>query len=58
MAMVCAHKVVVLTKEYQRDHAAMCGWFFNRAKTAVVPNGIDLDRFAPSSKLPTSRRGG
>ena len=48
LAMRVARRVVLLTKEYERDHAEACGRYYDARRVITIPNGIDVVRFAPT----------
>ncbi len=47
LLMGLAHGVVVLTREYREELKTALGRAFRSNKVHVIPNGIDVDRFAP-----------
>jgi glycosyltransferase involved in cell wall biosynthesis len=49
LAMISANKVIFLTKVYQTEIKQKLGIFYNEQKAIIIPNGIDLDFYAPAS---------
>jgi glycosyltransferase involved in cell wall biosynthesis len=49
LAMLLADRVVLLTPEYRDELGRAHGRLFRPAKVAIVPNGIDTDRFCPAA---------
>jgi glycosyltransferase involved in cell wall biosynthesis len=49
LTMLLADRVVLLTPEYREELAKAHGRLFWPAKVAIVPNGIDTDRFYPGA---------
>lgn len=46
IAMLAADKVVVLTEDYARSLRTGLGWLWRPMKVTVIPNGIDVAKFA------------
>ncbi len=50
LSMIVANKVVLLSEQYRVDLKKKLGFIFRSSKVKVIPNGIDIDVFAPSLK--------
>lgn len=55
LAMRLAHKVVLLTPEYEPELKEIQGSAFNKDKVSIIANGIDTHRFRPRSEQGTDR---
>jgi glycosyltransferase involved in cell wall biosynthesis len=49
-AMLLADKVVVLTPGYDLELKARLGVFYRASKVRIIPNGVDVERFAPHAR--------
>lgn len=49
VSMLVADRVVVLTDEYRDELRKAHGWLYRSNKVSVIPNGIDITLFCPSS---------
>lgn len=49
-SLLVAHKVVFLSNEYKEAIRKKFSLFFSKKRTAVIPNGIDLDAYKPHPK--------
>lgn len=47
LSMVFASRVVYLSEEYRQEVAKKMSWVYSKKRSAVIPNGIDLERFVP-----------
>ena len=51
LAFLLANKIVFLSIEYRDEIEKRLSWFYNKSKVAVIPNGIDLNKFYPKKKV-------
>jgi len=54
LAMMFADKMVYLSEEYRAQVQQKLKWLYKKNRTVVIPNGIDLHLFSPSSELKQS----
>lgn len=58
LAMFLAHQLVYLTDNYRAEIRKKLGLFYRKSKTAVIPNGIDTNRFVPAEAPAISFKAG
>ncbi len=51
LAMLFAYKVVYLTASYKSEVKEKLGVFFSNKKAVVIPNGLNTDLYAPTTKV-------
>lgn len=49
ISMLAATRIIFLSEQYKNDVQKKLGFFFNKRKTSVIPNGIDLQQFSPKN---------
>lgn len=47
LSMLLGHTIVLLTPEYRKELREKLRWFYHDTKVCIIPNGIDINRFAP-----------
>lgn len=53
LSMMFANRIVFLSEEYHQEVAKKMGWIYSKKKSSVIPNGIDLNLYAPRPHTPS-----